>query len=378
MRETANVPARLLFTRSLRKLLARFNPVLWEDDPKAPKLSPLIGSLEEDLDELELMCSARGSAEQGSAEQSSLEHGSLEQSSLAKLTDGIVKNAFKLESEGISETIPIAQIRRAAFWGRLAPAGKAKLLVIENADRMQDEARNSLLKFLEEPPPRLTLVLTTSRQGAILPTILSRLRPYRFASRSAASEEEVLRRVFRDPSGARRFETASDSRLSESRISSYLDSFLPVSGGTLDNLAAFFAASVAYKAAVLLRGRHLPEEIVLLGKYSSAKAETAGFGKNRQDPLKTISLILEKAENFELRSLFSNFLCRLLEQVSLSQRAFPKGGPNPVFYQTSPVFFQIWKACTDWAENAVSTYNLRPAQALEKLYTDLSRKMGAL
>jgi len=362
-RETANAPARILFIRSARKLLARFNPALWEDEPKGSKISPLVNSLEEDLDELEAAASVPGSAGQGSAEQSTL----------GKLAERIVKSAFKLESEGISETIPIAQIRRAAFWGRLAPAGKGKLLVIENADRMQDEAKNSLLKLLEEPPPRLTLAITTSRPGSLLPTILSRLRPYRFTSRSAASEEEVIRRVYRDASGAKRFERAMGSR-----IAAYLDSFLPVSGDTLDKLAAFFASSAAYKAALVLKGngRPLPEEVVLLGKYCSAKAE-AGFGKNRGDPLQVVSLILEKAENFELRSLFSAFLCRLLELVSLSQRngALAASVPDPVFYDT-------WKTCADWAENAVAVYNLRPAQALEKMFTDLSRGlsrgMGAL
>ena len=44
--------SQMLFIRSLRKLLARFNPVLWEDDPKGGKLFPLVNSIEEDLDEL--------------------------------------------------------------------------------------------------------------------------------------------------------------------------------------------------------------------------------------------------------------------------------------------------------------------------------------
>jgi hypothetical protein len=39
---------------------------------------------------------------------------------------------------------------------------------------------------------------------------------------------------------------------------------------------------------------------------------------------------------------------------------------------------EVWKKNTDWAESAVAVYNLRPAQALEKLFTDLSRGMADL
>ena len=62
---------------------------------------------------------------------------------------------------------------------------------------MMDAARNALLKILEEPPEQTTFVLTTSRRQAIIPTILSRLRPYRFVQRDAAAARQVLVRVFR-------------------------------------------------------------------------------------------------------------------------------------------------------------------------------------
>ena len=328
-------PSRMLFIRSVRKLLARFNPILWEDDPKAGKISPLVNSLDEDLDELEFS-----------------EHGSM-----AEITERILKSVLKLESEGLSETIPIAQLRRAALWGRLAPTGRAKMLIIENADRMQEEARNSLLKLLEEPPGRLYVALTSPRPGNLPQTILSRLRPYRFISRGAALESEVIRRVFRDDAAA---------SLS-CGIGLYLDSFLPVSTETMDALAAFFAASVAYKAALLIKkqGRALPEEVVLLGKYSAPRAEAAGLGRPLGDPLAVTALVMEKTANFEMKMLFPRFLSCLLEQVSMSQKQAPF--LPPVSYNDK------WKKFSNWAETAVGIYNLRPAQVLEKLFSDISR-----
>ncbi|MDR1352686.1 MAG: DNA polymerase III, partial [Treponema sp.] len=171
--ETAGV--KHLFIRSLRKLLGRFSPVLWEDDPKLGKIAGLLAGLEEDLETFERQAGDAG-----------------------KILETLVKNSMKLESEGMGEFIPIGQIRRAAYWSRLAPAGKRKCVIIENADRMQEGAKNSLLKILEEPPERVTLILTCSRPGTLLPTIRSRLRSYRFARRSAEEEIDVIRRIFRD------------------------------------------------------------------------------------------------------------------------------------------------------------------------------------
>jgi len=341
-------PAYLLFVRSVRKLLARFNPVLWEDEPKGAKIFPLVSSLEEDLEELGFLASG--------AENADANH----QAETSKLTEGIIKNAFKLESEGPGETIPIGQLRRVAWWSRLAPIGREKLIIIESSDRMQDESRNSLLKLLEEPPGHSRYVLCTDRQGALSETVLSRLRVYRFVSRDAAAENEVIRRVFHD-------EPVAHNDGATGLIGAYLDSFLPVSAGTLEALAAFFAASVAYKAALLSKkqGCPLSDEVLILGKSSVPKAEAAGLGRPKEDAGAVVAVILEKAGKFELRPLFSRFLSCLLEQASASG-------------QMTPEFFEMWKKCSDWAQTASGIYNLRPVQVLEKLFIDLSRGMASL
>lgn len=55
-----------------------------------------------------------------------------------------------------------------------SPAGKWKILIIQNAERMNDASSNALLKMLEEPLPWRLIVATCSRPNQILPTILSR------------------------------------------------------------------------------------------------------------------------------------------------------------------------------------------------------------
>ena len=55
-----------------------------------------------------------------------------------------------------------------------------RVFVLERADTMNDEAANSLLKTLEEPPPYVVLLLLTDRPTQVLPTIRSRCQPVRF------------------------------------------------------------------------------------------------------------------------------------------------------------------------------------------------------
>ena len=52
--------------------------------------------------------------------------------------------------------------------------GNRKFGVINDADRMNTEAQNALLKTLEEPPEDTTMILTTANPEALLPTTRSR------------------------------------------------------------------------------------------------------------------------------------------------------------------------------------------------------------
>ncbi len=49
-----------------------------------------------------------------------------------------------------------------------------KLFIIDDSDKMTEEAQNSLLKTLEEPPEYITIILITSNENKLLNTIRSR------------------------------------------------------------------------------------------------------------------------------------------------------------------------------------------------------------
>jgi DNA polymerase-3 subunit delta' len=60
-------------------------------------------------------------------------------------------------------------------------------------DRANDQAANSLLKTLEEPPPHLILIMTAENAYDLLPTIRSRAVPFQFAPLSQDEMRQFVR-----------------------------------------------------------------------------------------------------------------------------------------------------------------------------------------
>jgi len=70
--------------------------------------------------------------------------------------------------------------------------GKARVFLIDEADKLNDASANALLKVLEEPPRTSHLILITARPAMLLPTILSRCQMIRFAPLSPDEIETHL------------------------------------------------------------------------------------------------------------------------------------------------------------------------------------------
>jgi DNA polymerase-3 subunit delta' len=69
-------------------------------------------------------------------------------------------------------TEQIGDLQRAAT---LPPyEGRYKILMVEHADRMTNEAANRILKALEEPPPHVVWMLLAETEGRMLETVVSR------------------------------------------------------------------------------------------------------------------------------------------------------------------------------------------------------------
>ena len=86
---------------------------------------------------------------------------------------------FFIEAEG--QFIRINAIRDIQEQMTFKPMeGRRRVFVIDNADKMNDQAANALLKTLEEPSPANVLILVTAKPYILPSTIISRCRHMRF------------------------------------------------------------------------------------------------------------------------------------------------------------------------------------------------------
>lgn len=109
--------------------------------------------------------------------------------------DRVTAAAEKLLA-AVPTSLSVNAVRNLAAAAYAGVDGK-KVIIIENADALSAAAANALLKILEEPPAHTYFILTATRQNAVLPTVLSRLRIFSFSDRSA-EEEALLLKLFFD------------------------------------------------------------------------------------------------------------------------------------------------------------------------------------
>ncbi len=79
------------------------------------------------------------------------------------------------------KNIDVTTARKVApFLRKTASDGGWRVVLVDDADTMNRNAQNALLKILEEPPANALLILITHRLGAMIPTIRSRCRVLNF------------------------------------------------------------------------------------------------------------------------------------------------------------------------------------------------------
>jgi len=93
----------------------------------------------------------------------------------------------------LSSVIRIAQIRTLLQALTLKPnEADRRVVILSDAQAMNPEAGNALLKVLEEPPDRTLLVLTARQTSDLLPTIVSRCQHIRFSPLRTADIKQLL------------------------------------------------------------------------------------------------------------------------------------------------------------------------------------------
>ena len=268
MVESPGPSSRFFFVRAARKLARRFDSALYADEEsRLNKALPLVRSILEGID----ACMP----------------GSLDDQQAAREAERLLPVCGKLEDQCPAMT-PVFQIRAMEFWARLAPFGARKTIIIEHADRMLDASRNALLKILEEPPQHTIFVLTTTRRQAMIPTILSRVRRYRFVNRTGDSAAAVIERIFKAK------DHAADG------VGSYLARFRSSSNDAISDLAHEYAAALVAAAGGVCGGFSEPplSRLEAAGKsvgevIAAASAATSNFGSSDESQAWTFQALID-------------------------------------------------------------------------------------
>ena len=93
----------------------------------------------------------------------------------------------------------IDQIRELREMVRYAPAAsRYKVIILDEAHQLTDEASNALLKTLEEPPDRVIFILATTRSEDLVETIKSRAQLFQFRSLSFKEIAGEIERIARE------------------------------------------------------------------------------------------------------------------------------------------------------------------------------------
>lgn len=171
--------------------------------------------------------------------------------------------------------IKIDMVRDATKRLRYDPVlGRAKVLVVEEADRLREEAGNALLKTLEEPPGNTLFLLVSSRPQLLLDTIRSRCQSLRLGPLGAADLEAILLAEGREPALVRLASSLADGSLTAARLRAE-PSWRPV----LERLVAF---GLSFGSHVLGSEVDFVQELAAL--LAAAESEGEGGGAKSKGP----------------------------------------------------------------------------------------------
>lgn len=112
----------------------------------------------------------------------------LEHEGVLKIGDPDARAGF-YESDQLTARDLVHQLSMQSY------SGGMRVLLLGDVVFATHESANALLKFLEEPPRGVVLILTTPTPGRLLATIRSRLIEIRFPLLSVGDVGEVLRRM---------------------------------------------------------------------------------------------------------------------------------------------------------------------------------------
>lgn len=105
----------------------------------------------------------------------------------------LLRRSWNERTKRYSQWIGVDEVRRLrAFLGHSAGEGGWRVIIVDRADELNQNAANALLKALEEPPQRTLFLLVVTAEGRIPVTIRSRCRTLRIAALGEADLERAV------------------------------------------------------------------------------------------------------------------------------------------------------------------------------------------
>jgi len=285
--------------------------------------------------------------------------------------------------EPLGEMIRIDEVRALRHDLHMRPfEADRRVYLVLDAERMNEDAADALLKDLEEPPPYAVLVLVASELGPLPPTILSRCQavPFRRLSERAVREWIAERANERSEDEVLALSRAAAGRLDRARR--LLD---PAASGRRDALIE--AARSVYRdssldpaeaAATLteaadergLEAKEREQELVdgldLTSRDADQRVRRAQRGAERDELLAGVEALeawyrdlVVVGAGAERAAVHADRLHDLREDVALEL------GEGPV--AAAEIVRDVWRTLEE--------FNLNPSLALEALFVRVQREL---
>ena len=176
-------------------------------------------------------------------------------------------------TEENKKEIGINQVKEMQSAASLPPyEGRHKVFIFDKAELLSQEAANRLLKTLEEPSPQVLIILLTSRESDVLPTVVSRCQRVELRPLPVAFVKETL---------SERYSIASQKAELLARVS----------GGCL----GWALLALRDEALLEARGRRLAtlanlREATIMQRFAYAAELAAQFSKRREEVEEVLDL----------------------------------------------------------------------------------------
>jgi DNA polymerase-3 subunit delta' len=286
--------------------------------------------------------------------------------------------------EPLGEMIRIDDVRALRHDLHMRPfEADRRVYLVLDADRMNEDAADALLKDLEEPPPYAVIVLVASELGPLPPTILSRCQLVPFtrlseravrewiAARAPDCSDEELRALSRVAAGrldrARRLLDAVAAERRDALVGVARAVYRDPEFEPADAAAAILASADARAEEAREREREAIEGLGLPERDADQRIRRAGRGAERDELLASLEGLeawyrdlVVVAAGAEGTAVYADRLDDLREDAEL-------GVEGPA--RAAETVRELWRGLEE--------FNLNPSLALEALFVRLAGELRA-